>query len=85
MGEQKDVLHEHQQEPRPASAWVTRQLTLAVDCAIAGLVCVLLFLWHGFGAWTMGLGTFVGIPLLLIAMALYISAVVTDLKTRGAL
>lgn len=85
MGEKKDAPYEHRQEPRPASAWVTRQLTLAVDCAIAGLVCVLLFLWHGFGAWTMGLGTFIGIPLLLIAMALYISAVVTDLKTRGAL
>lgn len=71
--------------PHPVSPWVTRQLMLAVDCAIAGLMCVLLFLWHGFGAWTMGLGTFVGIPLLLLAMLLYISAVMTDLKTRGAL
>jgi hypothetical protein len=33
----------------------------------------------------MGLGTFVGIPLLVLAVLLYISAVVTDLKTRGAL
>lgn len=67
------------------STWVTRQLTLAVYCAIVGLTCVLLFLWYGFGAWTMGLGTFVGIPLLMLAVLLYISAVVTDLKTRGAL
>ena len=67
------------------SPWVTRQLVLAVDCAIVGLTCVLLFLWYGFGAWTMGLGTFVGIPLLVLAVLLYISAVVTDLKTRGAL
>jgi hypothetical protein len=71
--------------PYQTSAWVTRQLTLAVNCAIAGLACVLLFLWHGFGAWTMGLGTFVGIPLVVLAMVLYVSAVVTDLKTRGAL
>ncbi len=71
--------------PHPASPWVTRQLMLAVHCAIAGLTCVSLFLWHGFGAWTMGLGTFIGIPLLLLAMLLYISAVMTDLKTRGAL
>ena len=67
------------------SAWVARQLTLAVNCAIAGLTCMLLFLWYGFGAWTMGLGTFVGVPLLMLAMVLYISAVVTDLKMRGAL
>lgn len=67
------------------SAWVSGQLIVAVDCAIAGLLCVLLFLWYGFGAWTMGLGTFVGIPLLVLAVLLYITAVITDLKTRGAL
>jgi hypothetical protein len=53
--------------------------------AIAGLICVLLFLWYGFGAWTMGLGTFVGIPLLGLAILLYLSAVATDLKKRGAI
>ena len=67
------------------SVWVTTQLSLAVNCAIAGLACVLLFLWNGFGAWTIGLGTFVGMPLLMLAVLLYIGAVVTDLKTRGAL
>ena len=67
------------------SAWVRRQLALAVNCAIVGLVCVLLFLWHGLGAWSMGLGTFIGIPLLVIALLLYISAVAADLKRRGAL
>nr|MBI3614752.1 hypothetical protein [Nitrospirota bacterium] len=65
--------------------WVTTQLSLAVNCAIAGLACILLFLWNGFGAWTIGLGTFVGMPLLMLAVLLYIGAVVTDLKTRGAL
>lgn len=67
------------------SAWVRRQLALAVNCALAGLACILLFLWNGFGAWSMGLGTFIGIPLLLIAIVLYVSAVAFDLKRRGAL
>lgn len=53
--------------------------------AIAGLVCVLLFLWYGFEAWTMGLGTFVGIPLLGLAILLYLGAVATELKQRGAI
>lgn len=67
------------------SIWVTTQLSLAVNCAIAGMACVLFFLWYGFGAWTIGVGTFVGMPLLMLAVLLYISAMVTDLKTRGAL
>ncbi len=67
------------------SAWVRRQLTLAVGCALVGLLCVLLFLWHGFGAWSMGLGTFIGIPLVVVAVLLYLSAVAFDLKRRGAL
>jgi hypothetical protein len=76
------------ERPTPAasaSIWVQRQLTLAVYSALAGLVCVLLFLWYGFGAWTMGLGTFVGIPLLGLAVLLYVGAVVTELKQRGAI
>lgn len=71
--------------PRQPSVWVQRQLTLAVYCAIAGLIYVLLFLWYGFGAWTMGLGTFVGIPLLGLAILLYLGAVAADLKKRRAL
>ncbi len=76
---------EETKQPVEGSAWVRRQLALAVDCAIVGLVCVLLFLWHGLGAWSMGLGTFIGIPLLVISLLLYISAVAADLKRRGAL
>jgi len=71
--------------PRPDSVWVQRQLTLAVYSAITGLVLVLLFLWYGFGAWTMELGTFVGIPLLGLAVLLYLGAVATELKQRGAI
>ena len=60
-------------------------LTLAVHCAVLGLGCVLLFLWQGFGAWSMGLGMFVGMPLLMLAVILYIISVARDLKHRGAL
>ena len=68
-----------------ASAWVRRQLALAVQCALVGLLCIFLFLWHGFGAWSMALGTFIGIPLAVVAVVLYVSAVAFDLKRRGAL
>ena len=62
-----------------------RLINIAVDIAMVGLVCVYLFLWHGLGAWSMGLGMFIGMPLLLIAILLYGVAVARDLKRRGAL
>ncbi|MCA9423130.1 MAG: hypothetical protein KC592_19075 [Nitrospira sp.] len=67
------------------SVGVTRLIGTAVNIALVGLVCVLLFLWHGMGAWSMGLGMFVGMPLLVIALLLYVVAVARDMKRRGAL
>jgi hypothetical protein len=67
------------------SVGVTRLIGIAVDIAMVGLVCVYLFLWHGLGAWSMGLGMFIGMPLLLIAILLYVVAVARDMKRRGAL
>ena len=67
------------------SVGVTRLIGIAVDIALVGLVCVYLFLWHGLGAWSMGLGMFIGMPLLLIAILLYVIAVARDMKRRGAL
>lgn len=67
------------------SVGVTRLIGTAVNIALVGLVCVLLFLWHGMGAWSMGLGMFVGMPLLGIALFLYVVAVARDMKRRGAL
>ncbi|MGP0594338.1 hypothetical protein ACTRXD_17615 [Nitrospira sp. T9] len=67
------------------SVGVTRLIGTAVNFALVGLVCVLLFLWHGMGAWSMGLGMFVGMPLLVIALLLYVVAVARDMKRRGAL
>ncbi len=67
------------------SVGVTRLTSIAVNIALVGLVCVLLFLWNGMGAWSMGLGMFVGMPLLAISLLLYVIAVARDLKRRGAL
>ncbi len=67
------------------SVGVTRLTSIAVNIALVGLVCVLLFLWHGMGAWSMWLGMFVGMPLLAISLLLYVIAVARDLKRRGAL
>jgi hypothetical protein len=65
--------------------WVRRQLGFAVNCTLLGLGCILLFLWNGFGAWSMGLGMFIGIPLVVIGVILYLLAVAFDLKRAGAL
>ena len=67
------------------TVWIRRQVALAVNCTLVGLVCILLFLWNGFGAWSMGLGTFIGIPLVTVGVILYLFAVVFDLKRAGAL
>ena len=67
------------------SASISGLLSLAVNCAVVGLGCILLFLLKGFGAWSMGLGMFVGMPLLLVAVLLYVFSVARDLKQRGAL
>lgn len=58
-------------------------LRIAVGCALVGLLCVSLFLWYGFTPWRMGCGILLGLPLLIIAMALYVIAVARDLQRHG--
>jgi hypothetical protein len=65
--------------------WISGQLAVAVNCTLLGLICILIFLWNGFGAWSMGLGMFIGIPLIVMGLLLYLSAVAFDLKRSGAL
>ena len=72
-------------EELKGTVWVRRQVALAVDCTVFGLACILLFLWNGFGAWSMGLGMFIGIPLVVLGVILYLLAVAFDLKRAGAL
>ena len=57
----------------------------AVVCALIGLLSALLFLWSGFAPWSMGVGIFFGAPLLVIAVMVYLIAVVRDLRQRGVL
>ena len=65
--------------------WIQGQLALAVNCTVLGLICILLFLWNGFGAWSMGLGMFIGIPLVVLGVILYLFALAFDLNRAGAL
>ena len=53
--------------------------------ALAGFACVLLFLIFGFQAWSVGVGVFLGFPLLIAAVVLYTIVVVRDLRRREAL
>ncbi len=57
----------------------------AVVCEFAGLICVLYYLLSGFGPATMGIGFFIGAPLLMLALVLYLIAVVRDLRRRQVL
>ncbi len=57
----------------------------AVVCALIGLLGMLLFLWRGFAPWSLGVGVFLSAPLLLVAMGLYIVAVLQDLRQQGIL
>ncbi len=68
-----------------AAASVDRLLRTAVVLAIVGLICLLIFLLSGFAAWSVGLGIFLGVPLLLVALVLYVLVVIRDLRRRGAL
>ncbi|MDQ7040452.1 MAG: hypothetical protein Q9M35_05885 [Rhodothermus sp.] len=68
-----------------AAASVDRLLRAAVVLAIIGLGCLLIFLLSGFAAWSVGIGIFLGVPLLMVALLLYILVVIRDLRQRGAL
>lgn len=67
------------------SVGVNALVRMAVVCALVGLLCVSLFLWRGFAPWSVGLGIFLGVPLLFAGVLLYLLAVVRDLRQRGIL
>jgi uncharacterized membrane protein len=60
-------------------------LRLAIGCTIVGLLCVIFYLWRGFGVWSFGIGILVGIPMLVVGMGLYVAAVMRDLRRHGIL
>jgi hypothetical protein len=43
------------------------------------------FLWLGFTVWSIGIGIVLGVPLAVVAMALYGIAVVRELRRYGEL
>lgn len=59
---------------------VNKLIRLSVIAGCIGLFCILLFLITGFEAWSVGVGIFLGFPILLAALVLYIVAVIRDLK-----
>lgn len=61
------------------------RLQIAVCCMVAGLLCFLFYLWWSFGVWTFGIGILLGIPLVVLAITLYLWAVIRDLRRQGLL
>lgn len=64
---------------------VDRLLQAAVWLVVVGLVLMLMYLIAGFQAWSVGLGIFLGGPLLLVGMLLYVISVVRDLYLHNVL
>jgi len=59
---------------------INKLIRIAVLLASIGLCCLLIYLVVGFQPWSVGVGIFLGFPLLIVALVLYIVAVVKDLK-----
>jgi hypothetical protein len=57
----------------------------AILFTIGGMLLVLIFLIVGFKAWSVGLGVFLGMPVMLTGVGLYVVAVFRDLKNRQVL
>ena len=64
---------------------VDKLVRTAVLCTIAGMLLVLIFLIVGFQAWSVGLGVFLGMPVMLFGVGLYVVAVFRDLRNRKVL
>ncbi len=72
-------------ESTDSSDTVHTRIQWAVLLTLAGLSCVLLFLLSGFQSWSVGIGVFLGFPLLLSGVGLYVAGVVQDLRRRDVL
>ncbi|WP_187264581.1 hypothetical protein [Pontibacter beigongshangensis] len=64
---------------------VNRLIRTSVIVGCIGLFCILLFLLAGFQAWSVGVGVFLGFPVLLAALVMYIVAVARDLKKHDVI
>ena len=64
---------------------VDKLVRTAVICTIIGMLLILIFLLVGFQAWSVGLGVFLGMPVMVTGVGLYIVAVFRDLRNRRVL
>jgi membrane protein YdbS with pleckstrin-like domain len=64
---------------------IDKLIRIAVILVMAGMLMVLLFLITGFQAWSVGIGVFLGMPVMLAGVVLYVYAVLRDLRQRKVL
>ena len=64
---------------------VDKLVRSAIVFTVTGMLLVLLFLIAGFRSWSVGLGIFLGMPVMLFGVALYVIAVIRDLKQHRVL
>jgi len=64
---------------------IDKLVRTAVILTMAGMILVLLFLIAGFQAWSVGLGIFLGMPVMLLGVGLYIVTVFRDLRRQKVL
>ncbi len=64
---------------------INKMIRVAVVMAVIGLLCVFAVLWRGFAPWSMGVGMFIGMPLIITAIIIYLFAVIRDMKDHGLL
>lgn len=64
---------------------IDKLIRLAVIFGVIGLCCIFVFLLYGFKAWSVGIGIFLGMPILLTGIVLYVIAVVRDLKKHDVI
>jgi len=74
-------MSENTQKPKE----IDKLVRTAVILVMTGMLLVLLFLAAGFQAWSIGLGVFLGMPVMLSGVGLYVYAVIRDLKYRKVL
>jgi len=72
-------------DPNRQPKEIDRLIRISVALTMFGMVLVLLFLIAGFQAWSVGLGVFLGMPVMLAGVALYIYTVIRDLRYRKVL
>lgn len=64
---------------------IDKLIRISVILTMIGMLLVLMFLIAGFQAWSVGLGVFLGMPVMLAGVALYVYTVIRDLRIRKVL